>query len=128
MCSIKHSRHKAFLYVVYIRRQMDRIFQFCTGHTCRDMTVITSAKHEGYIQFGPKYVARGLQTLFIMREERLKHYKNERDKSFKMLRTRNHFEILFLPVSGTDQNILSIWRIGCKLHLKIETGCNHFRG
>ena len=35
-------------------------------------------------------IARGFKTLFIMTEERFKRYKNQRDKSFKMLRTLDH--------------------------------------
>ena len=57
---------------------------------------------EGYIWVGPEPVTRGFQPLILFicivreAEERFKRYKNQRDKSFKMLRTRDHFEILSL--------------------------------
>ena len=55
----------------------------------QNFKIITSAKHKGYISVWPECVAQGFQTLFVMREERFKRYKNQQDKSFNMLHTHD---------------------------------------
>ena len=69
-------------------------------------------------QFGPECVARGFQTLFIIREEGVMLIKTS---GIDSLRYYDIFEILSLPVQNT---------IFCPSGVggKIETGSNNFWG
>ena len=70
--------------------------------------MITSAKYEGYISVGPKCVARGFQTLFIMREEGVKLIKTS---GIDPLRYYDIFEMLSLPVQNYNfLSLLNRWK------------------
>ena len=69
----------------------------------QNFKMITSAKHEGYISVEALVRSTRVQTLIVVNEERFKCcqcYKNQRDISFKLLCTLDHFESLSLPVQN----------------------------
>ena len=86
--------------MLYTRRQLEGQNILILSRQGQNFKMITSAKHEEYILVWAEYVARGFQTLFIMREEGvINAYKDQRD-IIDPLRYYDTFEILSLPVQN----------------------------